>query len=677
MGLLNLFVRFRKTRAEPIKRRTVREVIKKNLSWGKLFALGKEMNLFGGNKVTEPYKQVATIYKAIKAIADNIPQAKIIFVNKDEEEIDDPLLTERFARPNGYQSINDFLQEMAGYYSLYGEVFLLKDIQTIGEAAGTKLPALVNLNPKLMSESVDYSVGLLKGWKYGTKIFAPEEIIHIKDFNPYNKFRGLSPLAPIDDEMQLDQDTITFNKKFFESDATPSFVLSTDKSLSDPQRKRIEEWWRSQYAGLENKFKMAVLEGGLKAEALGQTHKDMEFIEQKRLTREEILGIWRSPKALFNITEDLNYATFVGQMKIFWLYTLMPILQKFKDGFNAHYIKQYRNDVFLTFDIKNVPAFAEDFKEKVTTGSVLFTMGFTGNEINSKLDLGFENKPWRNEWWIPFGQTPASAAKDEGADGLPPEDETQDGAQKTLQYTPRQRAIIRSFLARQSNIEDLFHRKLKRYFYDLRSKMLNTSNDLLISGKVDVNWDKQDDELVEKTKPMLKLAIDQGVAHAEAALGSKKSIDDDALEHKINSYLAVRADKITGINRTLQKKVFDVIAEITQAGGTITDIAAGIKEEIRNMFNNAATRSRLIARTETVGAVNGGSLIYYQNEGVEKKEWLTANDEFVRESHARCQGQGAIDLDKPFKNGLMYPGDQNGGAAEVCNCRCTIAPVVE
>jgi len=71
-------------------------------------------------------------------------------------------------------------------------------------------------------------------------------------------------------------------------------------------------------------------------------------------------------------------------------------------------------------------------------------------------------------------------------------------------------------------------------------------------------------------------------------------------------------------------------------------------------------------------------MLYYENEGVEKKQWVTAHDENVRKSHRACEAQGAIGMDRSFKNGLMYPSDQaNGDAGEICNCRCSILPVVD
>jgi len=63
--------------------------------------------------------------------------------------------------------------------------------------------------------------------------------------------------------------------------------------------------------------------------------------------------------------------------------------------------------------------------------------------------------------------------------------------------------------------------------------------------------------------------------------------------------------------------------------------------------------------------------------GIAKKSWVSAHDDHVRESHKECEDQGAIPSTSTFENGLMYPGDQNGDASEVINCRCTLSPEVD
>lgn len=81
------------------------------------------------------------------------------------------------------------------------------------------------------------------------------------------------------------------------------------------------------------------------------------------------------------------------------------------------------------------------------------------------------------------------------------------------------------------------------------------------------------------------------------------------------------------------------------------------------------------ARTLMTGAQNAGRLNSYENAqklGIEvEKEWMATLDSHTRDSHASLDGE-IVPIDKPFSNGLMYPGDPDGDPAEVYNCRCTM-----
>lgn len=677
----------------------VKELVQKSGSWEKLFLLGQQMKLFT-DKVDLPYQKVASVYKAVKAICDNVPQAKIAFYNKKTgKEITDDSVKEfrvLFENPNPRQSGNDFIQEWVGLYALYGEGFI-KKISSIGaftNPTAKKLPAMiVNLNPRQMQEVVDAQTTLVTKWNYAGKIeVMPEELIHTKDFNPYNPHRGMPPLSPIDDEIFIDQSTLDYNKQFFGNDATPNFVLSTDKGLSDDVRQRLEKWWKERHQGVKNSFKPSILEGGLKAQTIANTHKEMDFVEQKRLMREEILGIWRAPKALFNITDDLNYATFMGQMKVFWIYALSPIMRKFEDSMNRNLIWTIRDDIQLQFDLRNVPAFQEDFKDKVTTAKMLWDMGFTADEINEKLELGFTSEEWRKHWWIGFGQVPADRVLEEpagtGAPGTPADNGqdtgSQDGGAKSPSLDTRKQAIAKVFIGRQSSLERLMFGKIKRYIYNLRNELLHLDDEKLAHGAVDINWERKDEELLKLVEPILLEGLRQGVDLGREALGEKKGIADDIIEQRLQGYLKVSAQKITGVNKTIKRQISETISDAISSGETVAgaardilDISGSVRSAMKEFFNSASARALTIARTESTGAVNAGSLIYYQENDVKGKSWSTSGDENVRLSHQHCEDEGIVKMDKPFSNGLMYPGDQSGEAGEVINCRCVLVPEVE
>ena len=121
-----------------------------------------------------------------------------------------------------------------------------------------------------------------------------------------------------------------------------------------------------------------------------------------------------------------------------------------------------------------------------------------------------------------------------------------------------------------------------------------------------------------------------------------------------------------------------VTAAVTQAvlqGQTAPQLAASIAG-IAAMDQRAAMKA---ARTAITSAHSLGKLKGYERAagmgiGIEK-QWLAALDSRTRGSHRHLDGE-VVELDAEFSNGLKYPGDPDGPAPEVYNCRCTLVPVI-
>jgi hypothetical protein len=96
-------------------------------------------------------------------------------------------------------------------------------------------------------------------------------------------------------------------------------------------------------------------------------------------------------------------------------------------------------------------------------------------------------------------------------------------------------------------------------------------------------------------------------------------------------------------------------------------------------------RRETIGRTEAIRAVNAGQIDLYRQaiargemaEHEARKTWVYTHDDRVRAWHASIpslnpEGRG---INEPFvteKGPLQHPGDPNGSAENVINCRCTV-----
>lgn len=121
-----------------------------------------------------------------------------------------------------------------------------------------------------------------------------------------------------------------------------------------------------------------------------------------------------------------------------------------------------------------------------------------------------------------------------------------------------------------------------------------------------------------------------------------------------------------------------VASAVTRAvlrGQTVPQLAASIAG-IAAMDRRAAMKA---ARTAMTSAHSLGKLKGYERAadmGIDvEKRWLAALDPRTRGSHRHLDGE-TVELDGEFSNGLRYPGDPDGPASEVYNCRCTLVPVI-
>ena len=130
------------------------------------------------------------------------------------------------------------------------------------------------------------------------------------------------------------------------------------------------------------------------------------------------------------------------------------------------------------------------------------------------------------------------------------------------------------------------------------------------------------------------------------------------------------------VTETTWKELQGTLAEGINGGESIKELSARVEGVMGERIRSSATT---IARTEVVGASNGGTLLgWQQSEVVTGKRWLSALDERTRESHVAAHGQ-TVGVDEDFVVGAgrgPMPG-QMGVAGEDVNCRCTATAVLE
>jgi uncharacterized protein with gpF-like domain len=137
---------------------------------------------------------------------------------------------------------------------------------------------------------------------------------------------------------------------------------------------------------------------------------------------------------------------------------------------------------------------------------------------------------------------------------------------------------------------------------------------------------------------------------------------------------------VNGITSTTKETIRKVLIQGMQEGWSIMQMMKEIEKSGINIY-----RAELIARTETTRAANQGAMLGAISTGLQTmKEWIAITDDRTRRiprndyDHLHMDGKN-VPIDQPFTvpglrsiDIMEFPGDPNGSAGNVCNCRCTV-----
>lgn len=146
--------------------------------------------------------------------------------------------------------------------------------------------------------------------------------------------------------------------------------------------------------------------------------------------------------------------------------------------------------------------------------------------------------------------------------------------------------------------------------------------------------------------------------------------------------LLTAGKKITSITATTEKfirgAVESAVTEAVESGYGIDKTAKLVRKYLTDSLGDIGrSRAKMIAQTEMISASNQAATFGIESTGYAyKKFWSTSGLENTRATHLDAESEsiarGGLKPDETFSNGLRYPGDPNGSADEVINCRCVI-----
>jgi HK97 family phage portal protein len=600
------------------------------------------------NYAKEGYEKNELVFACIREIATSASEAPAMATIKKTdpvEYVETGQLADLLENPNNYQTRYELIESIITFLQITGNAYLYKERSTGGLSSIYCLrPDRIKIVP---NKYYEYEID---GKVYNIPI---EDVGHIKFPNPTDDHYGLSPLQPMARIVNLDLDATDFTRTFFRNAGVPSGLLKLKRKIANrDEADRIRTAWRSQFQGIRNWHRIAVLDDDASYEAMGSNIADMEIDAIRDLSESRICAALGVPPILVGAKVGLKTATYSNYAQAkesFWEETLLPLYRRIEDSLNRIILPELpgvQNTEKITFNFSDVRALQDDETDmwnrnliKARIVKELVTAGYDpAQSLNAagldEIDhLGIPPTSLQSEQSVilegPRVQDKISIENiTEGKQKVPSADKV------------RLNALARRIMAAQEKLGKKFIKEIepemKAYFRRSLNKadaiigrtLSDSDTEQKSNPKVPYNADDlipigADIELQAMFRPMHMRIIESTFNVLNKELPPASALAFEETLPTVQQFIVQGATRVKDINNATRKKITDVIAEGERRGYNYNQIARGVSGEnyngvksvVRETYKN---RARAIARSEVGFSQNSAAYARYHGAGIEK-----------------------------------------------------------
>lgn len=488
-------------------------------------------------------------------------------------------------------------------------------------------------------------------------------------------------------DVMVDQDR--FDLAFIRNDSKPATIVVHEEFATVDDRDAFRNRYEGRHRGPDNAGRTAFIEtppGGLtpdealKVVTVGASARESQALQRYAAKIRDALVSLGVPMSRLGDSSQRTFSNAAAEERIYWVNTVLPIADEFAAVVNMQLAPRVGDDVGW-WDLSEVealkpvpllalPTLTEAVKEGIVSrGEARELIGLEAG------DLPDEPEP------VPPPATPEAAHAPHTPVSRPqpatppttiPASVVDTGerlARHVRSVAVKVDALEQGFAAA---MQDLFDRQkravLDRLQSPSRGRRAHGRGELRAEAVFDENWWRA------RTAAEVEQLFVQVAAVAGSDVAAQFGLDFDLHAAHVDSFVKVRANQLAfHVTATTYEGVKDALVAGLAEGEGIPELAA----RIRHLFEQTyAGRAVTVARTEVISAYNGAGrtvALGYGSDVVAGMEWVATRDGRTRPAHVDASGQ-RVPITGEFMVGgerLAYPGDPNGSAGNVVQCRCT------
>jgi len=625
------------------------------------------------------------VYTAVDLRATTLSSIPVVIYRElpdgSKEKVTSGPVYDLFKFVNPHWSLPRLMAAIEMSLCVYGQAFVI--IERNGRGVPIEMWYAPAEKMKIVPHPTDYIEKYVFSTGHGNHVdINPQDVVWIPGvMDPNDEFRCLSPLEAARMSVESNLEAMTANRNIFKNGMNPGGILTpkdAGTALTKEQREAIEHQLNLRLRGADRAHKLAVFSHPMDIQTPQLTPADAEFMQLLEWTLADIARVYKVPPTKLQDFSRATYSNVEQADKALYTDCIIPETERIASAFIEQLLSQFGQEYHLEFDVSQIRALQEDQMEITNQMVALFNIGVPLNKLlevyrPDLLPEGTEGYAW--------GDAPPVVPFTLGMD-------KEDIVAKAVSVNPEKPRIPeygspahkKALESRDRKVLS-FERRLRSAVRDAQKLMVEGINQRLGEPvKAASPLEEFDDEdyidIISRAYASAGVSSVVAGAYAKAAADALKrlgsAIKFDQNSTSAEDFLAKREQRFAVTIPKDQWKELKASLVKGMRDGLGTE---GLKKIVESHPVVSPARAEMVARTEVIGAYNGGLEEGFKQSEIEgKKVWIAALDSRTRPSHQAAHGM-MVPLNEDFglRGGAKgaAPG-QTGVAEEDINCRCTM-----
>lgn len=261
-------------------------------------------------------------------------------------------LSQVIAMPNPYMSRYRYFEALESDLQVFGNHYSVK---MRGESGRLELWRVPPQSIRVADGgSWMYPEAYTLGDGKEAKDIPASSVFHVHTYNAKDQRYGISPLEALRRILNEEEQAGRYRENFWKNAARIEGVLTHPQRLSTEAKDYLTASWQALNSGEAASGRTAILEEGMKFETTSFNARDSQYIEARKLAREEVAAALHIPPPMVGVLDHATFSNIREQHRMLYQDCLGPEFALVEDEFMRSVVPDVEDTegVYVEFNIR-------------------------------------------------------------------------------------------------------------------------------------------------------------------------------------------------------------------------------------------------------------------------------------------------------------------------------------